>query len=117
MNMTTKKDIEAFIEAVEENTTFEREELPVHVFERDEIHEATFESVHDFEGKFGPSTVAIITGQPGKVKTYFNGVERDCLKRFVESVELPVVAQFVRVLKDSQKNEGRTFGYLYIKEA
>ena len=115
--MSKKTDVEAFIEAVEEQTTFEREELPVHAFERDEIHEATLEAVHDFEGKFGVSSVAILQAAPGKVKTYFNGVERDCLKRFVETVELPAAVQFVRVLKESQKNEGRTFGYLYIKEA
>ena len=79
--------------------------------------EATLEAVHDFEGKFGVSSVAILQAAPGKVKTYFNGVERDCLKRFVETVELPAAVQFVRVLKESQKNEGRSFGYLYIKEA
>ena len=115
--MPKKSDVEAFIEAVEEQTTFEREELPVHVFERDEIHEAVLESTHDFEGKFGLSTVAIFTHSGEKKKTYFNGVERDCLKRFTEDLELPRPVQFVRVLKDSQKNEGRTFGFLYIKEA
>ena len=72
--MSKKTDVEAFIEAVEEQTTFEREELPVHVFERDEIHEATLEAVHDFEGKFGISSVAILEAAAGKVKTYFNGV-------------------------------------------
>jgi len=115
--MSKKSDVEAFIEAVEEETSFEREEIPVHTFERDEIHEATLQEVHDFEGKFGVSSVAIFEASAGKFKTYFNGVERECLKRFVETVEMPVEVQFVRVLKDSQKNEGRTFGYLYIKQA
>jgi len=113
----SKKNLEAFIEAVEDETTYEREELTVHVFERDEVHATTLESIHDFEGKFGLSTVAIHTLAGEKVKTYFNGVERDCLKRFVEKVELPVNVELARVLKESQKNEGRTFGYLYIKEA
>lgn len=113
----SKKNLEAFIKAVEEETTYEREELEVITFERDEIHEAVLESVHDFEGKFGLSTVAIVTVDGVKKKTYFNGVERECLNRFVSGVELPVEVSFARVLKDSQKNEGRTFGYLYIKEA
>lgn len=111
------KNLEAFIKAVEEETTYEREDLEVHVFERDEVHTLTLESTHDFEGKFGMSTVAIHTIGEDRRKTYFNGVERDCLKRFVEKVELPVKVELARVLKESQKNEGRTFGYLYIKEA
>lgn len=111
------KNLKAFIEAVETETEYVREELEIHVFERDEVHKATLESTHDFEGKFGLSTVAIITLEGEKKKSYFNGVERDCLKRFVEKVELPITVELARVLKDSQKNEGRSFGYLYIKEA
>lgn len=115
--MPKKSDVEAFIEAVEEQTTFEREELEKRTFQRDEIHSACLESSHDFEGQFGMSTVAIFTVGDDRVKSYFNGVERDCLNRFIETVELPVDVQFVRVLKDSEKNEGRSYGFLYIKTA
>ena len=113
----SKKNVEAFIEAVEKETTYEREELEKRTFERDEIHSARLESTHDFEGQFGMSTVAIFTLSDDRVKSYFNGVERECLNRFIETVELPVDVQFVRVLKESEKNEGRSYGFLYIKTA
>ena len=109
------KKLSAFIAKAEEaQPKNENSDLEMVKLERDVVHSFTLEEVVDFEGQFGLSTCAIITLDDEKVKTFFNGVERDCLKRFIEANELPMAVQAVRTLKDSEKNEGYQYGYLYI---
>ena len=109
------KKLSAFIAKAEEaQPKNENNDLEAVKFERDVLHSFTLEEVVDFEGQFGLSTCAIITLDDVKVKTFFNGVERDCLKRFIESNDLPIAVEAVRTLKDSEKNEGYQYGYLYI---
>lgn len=113
--MSSQKKLEAFIAKAEEaRPKNENTDLEMVKLERDVVHSFTLEEIVDFEGQFGLSTCAIITLNDEKVKTFFNGVERDCLKRFVETNELPVAVEAVRTLKDSEKNEGYQYGFLYI---
>ena len=113
--MSSQKKLEAFIDKAEEaRPKNENADLEMVKLERDEIHSFTLEEIVDFEGQFGLSTCAIITQDDVKVKTFFNGVERDCLKRFIESNDLPIAVNAVRTLKDSEKNEGYQYGFLYI---
>ena len=111
----SNKKLSAFIaKAKEAQPKNENSDLEMVKLERDVVHSFTLEEVVDFEGQFGLSTCAIITLDDEKVKTFFNGVERDCLKRFIEANELPMNVEAVRTLKDSEKNEGYQYGYLYI---
>ena len=113
--MSSPKKLAAFIAKAEEaRPKNENTDLEMVKLERDVVHSFTLEEIIDFEGQFGLSTCAIITQDDVKVKTFFNGVERDCLKRFVEANELPVAVDAVRTLKDSEKNEGYQYGFLYI---
>ena len=113
--MSSQKKLAAFIAKAEEaRPKNENTDLEMVKLERDLVHAFVLEEITDFEGQFGLSTCAIIKQDGVKVKTFFNGVERDCLKRFVESNELPIAVEAVRTLKDSEKNEGYRYGFLYI---
>ena len=72
------KKLSAFIAKAEEaQPKNENSDLEMVKLERDVVHSFTLEEVVDFEGQFGLSTCAIITLDDEKVKTFFNGVEKE----------------------------------------
>lgn len=123
--MTTKKqkqtkdaqsEITAFIAEVEESSPVRTgEDLPIVKFERDEIHTMTITEWNAFEGEYGPSVCVIGDHDGTRVKTFYGNFEREAFMRFAEDQELPVTVQFVRTLKESEKNPGRSYAALFIK--
>ena len=122
--MTTKKqkqtkdaqsEVAAFIAEVEEqNPARTGEDLPVVIFERDEIHTMTVTEMNDFEGEYGPALCVIGDHDGTRVKTFFGSFEREAFLRFAEQNDFPVEVQMVRTMKQSEKSDN-LWAALYIK--